>query len=277
MPYRLSSRALVLSQFYAEPVDAFFMPDGDGRYVATELTRGPWDAHAQHAGPPAALLGRAMERCEPRPDSMMTRLVFDILRPVPIAPLEVRAAVLRPGRKVMLVGATLTAGGQEVMRATGWRMRTEPVAVDVTPPVDPPPGPLDAEPFEGFPDAHGVGYDTAMEWRFVAGGFTQLGPGTAWLRMRYPLVAGEDPSPLTRVLVAADSGNGVSGAVDFRRFLAVNTDLSVYLHRLPVGEWVCLDAVMTVEDNGVGLAASTVSDERSVIGRGLQTLFIAPR
>ncbi len=37
--------------------DAFYERDGE-RFLATELTRGPWDPDAQHAGPPAALLGR---------------------------------------------------------------------------------------------------------------------------------------------------------------------------------------------------------------------------
>ena len=47
--------------------------------------------------------------------------------------------------------------------------------------------------------------------------------------MRHPLVAGEEPSPLQRVLIAADAGNGVSAALDWRRYLFINTDLSVHL------------------------------------------------
>ena len=61
--------------------------------------------------------------------------------------------------------------------------------------------------------------------------------------MRHPLVAGEEPTPLQRVLIAADSGNGISSTLDFRRYLFINVDLTVHLHRLPAGEWVCLDAV----------------------------------
>jgi hypothetical protein len=39
----------------------FFVPDGEA-FVATESTRGPWSRQHQHGGPPAALLGRAMEQ-----------------------------------------------------------------------------------------------------------------------------------------------------------------------------------------------------------------------
>ncbi len=95
--------------------------------------------------------------------------------------------------------------------------------------------------------------------------------------MRHPLVAGEEPSPLSRAVVAADSGNGVSAALDFDRFVFVNTDLTVQLHRLPEGEWVALDARTTVEAHGVGLAESVIHDRRGPLGRGLQSLFVARR
>ncbi|MPZ71631.1 MAG: thioesterase family protein [Nitriliruptorales bacterium] len=258
---------------------AFFTPEQDGRFTATELTRGPWSADAQHAGPPAALLGRAIERCgsSGEMEMMVARVVFDILRPVPITTFEVSASVRRPGRNVELVEASLAADGLEVMRAAAWRIRYADGEARRTRPTPAPPGPATVGPAGEFPGWPDVGYHMAMEWRFVAGSFTTAGPATAWLRMRHPLVVGEEPSALTRVLIAADSGNGVSGELSFRRFYSINTDLSVHLHRMPVGEWVCLDAVTTIDHDGVGLAASTISDERSVIGRGLQSLFVGRR
>jgi hypothetical protein len=115
-----------------------------------------------------------------------------------------------------------------------------------------------------------------MEWRFVAGSFLEPGPATAWLRMRHPLLPGEAPSPLVRVLAAADSGNGVSAALDYRRWVFINADLTVYLARPPVGEWIALEAATTVAD-GVGLATSVVHDQQGPVGRGLQALFIDRR
>ena len=95
--------------------------------------------------------------------------------------------------------------------------------------------------------------------------------------MRHPLVAGERPSPLQRVLIAADSGNGVSATLDWSRYLFINVDLSVHLHRLPAGEWVCLEAVTIPEPTGVGLADTAVYDERGPLGRALQTLLVRER
>ena len=116
-----------------------------------------------------------------------------------------------------------------------------------------------------------------MEYRFVEGGFTELGPSTVWMRMGLPLLPDEQPTPLQRVLIAADSGNGVSVTLDWSRYLFINVDLSVHLHRMPAGEWVCLDAVTLPEPNGVGMADARLFDERGPIGRGVQTLLIADR
>lgn len=75
--------------------EAFYLPDGE-RFTSTELTRGPWDPGHQHAGPPAALLARALERCEPRESTRITRITVEILRAVPIEPVSVSAQIVQP-------------------------------------------------------------------------------------------------------------------------------------------------------------------------------------
>jgi hypothetical protein len=257
--------------------DAFFVPDGE-RFVPTELTRGPWDPDAQHAGPPAALIGRALERCGGPDGKQVGRVTFEILRPVPIEPLRVEARVARPGRSVELLEAELSDERDTLIRASAWRLRTQVIELDPpAPAAPPPPGPAEARESDFFPTGNEFGYHTAMEWGFVEGGFLEIGPATVWMRMRHPLVAGEEPSPLQRVLVAADSGNGVSAAVDFGRFLFINTDLSVHLYRMPAGEWVCLEARTFPDEQGVGLADTALYDEQGRIGRGAQTLLVRAR
>lgn len=265
--------------------DSFYELDGD-LYLATDLTRGPWDPDAQHAGPPAALIGREVERLgEGRigggdgPPAQVGRITYEVLRSVPIAPLRVEAEIIRPGRRVEMFQALLAGeSGEPVMRAQGWRLRTEQVAFEApASPSDPPPGPERGEAGEFFHTGYEVGYHTAMDYRFTAGAFMELGPATVWMRMRVPLVPGEEPSPLQRVLAAADSGNGVSAALDWSTYLFINVDLTVHLHRMPEGEWVCLDAVTRPEPNGVGMADTRLLDERGPIGRAAQTLLVAER
>ena len=263
--------------------DAFFEPDGDG-FLATELTRGPWDPDAQHAGPPAALIARELERLGAgeegeEPPWRFGRVTFEIMRSVPIARLTVSARVVRPGRTVALCEASLADAEGEVMRATAWRLRPKPVELPPfeAGPDEPPRGPEEAEPGDFLPTGQEVGYHTAMEYRPVAGGFTEPGPATVWMRMRHPLVAGEQPTPLQRVMVAADSGNGVSATLDWSHFLFINVDLTVHLHRLPETDWVCLDAVTRPETSGLGLSDTLLRDERGRIGRALQTLLVGQR
>jgi len=255
--------------------EAFFVRDGN-RFVPTELTRGPWDPKAQHGGPPAALLASALEGCERREDMMMVRMTFEILKPIPLVPLTATAKLLRGGRSVHLVAGVLSADGEEILRAQAVRIRSTDVDVPELP-SPPMAGPEAGNAPRYFRAASETGYHTAMEVSFVRGNFDEPGPAIVWMRMRYPLIAGEPITPLSRVLVAADSGNGVSSSLAYHRFIFINPDLTVYLYRYPVGEWVCLDAQTTATRRGVGLAVSTISDQSGSIGRGLQSLFIAAR
>ncbi len=203
---------------------------------------------------------------------------MEILKPVPIAELTCAAEVVRPGRSVELIEGALSCDGVDLIRARAWRIRTASLATAADPPSEVrPPGPGAATPGDYFPTPWQSGYHSAMEVRFLSGGYTDPGPARAWMRMRGQLVEGEEPSALDRVLVAADSGNGVSSPLDFRRYVFINTDISVALRRLPDGEWICLDSVTYAERDGVGLTDTALLDERGLIGRASQSLLVAER
>ena len=255
--------------------DSFFVPLSEDRWLATVHTTGPWDERAQHGGPPSALLGRAMQRCEPRDDMIVTRFTTEILAPIPVGEIEIRARVARPGRSVQLLEAVLTAGGRGAASARAWRvLRTD--CPDAGPGLATPP-PLPESGAALAPGGWVDGYLSAIEWRAVRGAFGEPGPATVWARMRYPLVAGEEPSPLERVLTVADSGNGVAGELDLRRWLFINPELTVHLFREPAGEWICLDARSNIAAGGTGLATSVLSDTGGPVGVGAQSLLVTPR
>jgi len=254
--------------------DAFYVPDGD-LFIPTDLTRGPWSAKAQHAGPPAALIARAIESLEPRGLSL-ARFTLDVLRPVPLEPLAVETRVVRSGRSTQYAEATLSDRQGPIAHATAWRIGGEPrEELDIDP--VPPPGPEGAGAAPFFEPGWSPSYFDAMEWRLARGALAEPGPAAVWMRMRGALVEGEEPSPAARVLVAADSGNGISWALPLETSLFINTEITVHLVRMPEGEWVCLDARTRVGPAGVGLAESVLWDRRSMIGRGAQSLLVASR
>lgn len=255
-------------------MEAFYQIDGN-RLIPTEHTRGPWSVEHQHGGPPSAMLARAVERFSPAADFPMdvARMTIELLRPVPIQPLTVEVKPLRLSKRTQMLSAVLKHGETELCMATVLRMRRESVPVGVPEPAAPfDPSTVPAIKFPFFKSD--VGYHTAMELRFTRGGFGQ-GFAEAWMRPRFPLVAGEEISPLQRVMLCADSGNGVSTALDIGKFSFVNPDLTVSLFRPLEGEWVCLDARTLLSGHGRGLATTVLRDQRGPIGHGLQNLLIA--
>jgi Thioesterase-like superfamily len=247
----------------------------DGRIVANGLARGPWDPDAQHGGAPAALLTREFEHAVSPDDGLVfARLTYELLRPVPLGPLDVRAELVRPGKRVQLLdGSITTPDGVEVVRARAVRVRAADVdggAVEA-----PPAGPSQGHPNDFRRDELERFPTDAMEIVFVKGSFYELGPSTAWFRLRAPIVAGETPSGLQRLAAAADFPNGIATEVPWGEYVFINPDLTIYVVREPVGEWICLDAHMTVADGGIGFSEAVLYDERGRVGRSLQSLYVA--
>ncbi len=259
---------------------AFFTTE-DGRWFApTELARGPWDPDACHAGPPAGLMARASERAVP--GQALVRLTVDLIRPVPMGGFAVEAEVTRAGRTVSTTRVSLLdADGRELLAAHGSHVG------EATEPLDAPtaevggPALAEAEP-GGFPiragGLHGLaGFTSAIETRTPPGHESAPGPSTLWMRTP-PLLPGEEPSPFQRICPLADCGNAVSrnadvgsgpGAIAF-----MNTDLTLHLHRAPVGEWFASESVSHWQPTGHGMSDSRLFDERGPVGRAVQSLLL---
>jgi hypothetical protein len=254
----------------------FFVPLGDGRFASTVHTVGPWDERFQHGGPPAALLARAIEQESPSWPATVARMSVDILGPVPVTEVVVHSRVLRTGRSVELVEAEMLAGNRPVVRAQGWRVRAAELNLPDRPAqtCDVP-----AFPDEDWPLPAGWtgGYLHAMQWRLAEGHWGEPGAATLWARMRHPLVPGEAPSGLQRVMALADSGSGVSHVLPFDAWIFINPELTVHLAAQPVGDWIGMAAETSLDPAGFGLATSRLYDRAQLVGRGAQSLFVTPR
>jgi hypothetical protein len=248
----------------------------DGRFVASEFARGPWDAGAQHGGAPAALLMRAFERLPGGDGLALARVTYEFVRPAPIGPVSVEAEVVRPGRRVQLLEGAMVADGVEVVRARALRVRRAAAGDAGVDGAAPALGPADGRPLELVPPFSPMFAPDAMEIRFVSGSWG-AGPCAAWFRLRRPLVAEETPSALQHLAAAGDFGNGISATLSWDEYLFINPDLTLYVEREPVGEWICLDSETRIWGEGIGIAESVLYDARGRVGRATQALLVAPR
>ena len=266
--------------------ESIFLEDR-GRFLPTELARGPWDPQALHGGAPAALIADAFERHEPAGETAIARLGYDFLRPIPFAPLTLSVTTLRAGRRVQELAAELHADtgdgdGLLICRARALRVARLPPHLPELP------GGSAAE--RSLPDAQeGEPFNfslsgseqtsfavSAMEMRWLTDP-SVLGRGQVWMRMRHPLLPGRPASPVALLAGTADFGNGVGAALSFSDYLFINADLTIHLHRPPLGEWIGIDARTLLQEGALGLAESVLHDHQGPVGRGFQAVVVAAR
>ncbi len=261
--------------------ESIFLPQGE-RFMPTEHARGPWDPRALHGGAPAALMTAAFERMQPGAELAMARLGFELLRPVPLAPLRISTQILRAGRRVQELAGELWAGEDLICRASALRVQPVPHGLpeaeegaEAAPSM---PGPDEGMAVRfALDDSNEASFaSSAMEMRFLDDP-RALGPARVWMRLRHPLLPDEPASSLARLAATADFGNGVSAALPFADYLFINADLTIHLQRPPRGEWIGLDARTLLASGGSGLAESVLHDLDGPLGRAFQTLVVQPR
>jgi hypothetical protein len=240
---------------------------------------------------------RAQEHGKPH----IARFTASFVRPVPIVPLHLEVEDTRVGTKSVELRATLSTADERkpLMVATALAVPSQPennIEEKYMVPCKPSKSITEATPirFEMFQEGlhH---YAAAMELRLVHGRLTK-GPCCMWFRTTIPLVAlhedlekeissdGSVPkglsdaiSPLQRVLLAADSCNGISSSVEWDEYLFMNPDITVHVVRPLIGEWVCMDARTDACIGGHGVSSGTLMDETGVVGHALQSLIVERR
>ncbi len=251
---------------------------------STPLSRAGWYEDGQHGGVVAALLARAVEATPTLVPMSVARLTVELFRQVPAVPLRSETRVVRQGKRIQVVEASAWADDVEMARATALRLRTtdldlpaEALTAEPTPPPPDTVAPAGSSWGVGPTDGRIMFHRHAIEIREVEGSFRELGPAAVWIRMTTPLVAGEQPSPLIRAVVAGDFSNGVSRLLHSSDWVFMNADLNVALHREPQGEWIGLRSTSRLGSTGRGIAHSVLYDLSGPIGHAFQTLYIDRR
>lgn len=268
-----------MSDSYYELIDA---DDAHGeRFGATDLVRSTWSAAIQHAAPVSALLVRALERCERRDDTRLSRVLVDLLGPVPAeGDFWVRARRERSGRQIELVGAEMLALGPDgeprpVARASGWRLQTLDTAGVLHAPAAPL-RPLTEARSRDMKKNWDRNYVHSLDWRWLTAPMGE-GPGESWIRPEVDLVSGESMTPLQRLFAVADDANGIGTKLDIRKWTFLNTDLAVHIHRVPDGEWIGIRAETSYGPDGIGTTIGTLFDGTGAVGAIQQSVLVRPR
>lgn len=257
--------------------DSFFTTADNHWFQPTEHTRGPWNEHHCHAGPPTGLLARAIQK--EQPEQRLTRLTVNLNRPIPHSGFHVDASIQRKGRTVSHVAATITDAADKLCaQAYGMLMTEQPEhafpshQADIGSPEDALPGPFPIQhTLHDKPAFNGHGVQT----RYPAGQSATPGPTIAWLKT-VPLLPTEAPTPFERICPLADCGNAFGRNSEALEVNFMNPDLTILLHRDPLGEWMGTQAVGYWENNGIGMADALLFDRQGVVGRALQTLLLRP-
>lgn len=246
-------------------------------FRATPLTGGAWKVDEQHIAPALGLLTHVIEtdRDARRDDGLqITRVTFDIWGTVPIAEVATEVRVVRPGRTIELVEASLSHAGRVVVSARAWLMSTSDITALAGSALDPLPAPDDLEPWDPTQVWPG-GFIGTVELRRDQ---VEPGRGRFWARTEEPLLA-EPISPVARVLGLVDIANGMTVRADPRAVAFPNLDLTAHLLRAPVtgpGGWVGFDTTVSFGPTGHGLTSTVLHDAAGPLGTVAQTLTVRP-
>ena len=251
--------------------EPFFLKSGDS-FQPTRACVGPWDPNSLHGRVIVGLLGAEIERRHGGPDYMPARLTVDMYKLPDLSPVEVVTRIVKDGYRLKVIDAEFISGGVSAGRATCQLLRrTENAAGDVwqRPPWGAP-APADLPP----PAERPLG--GMWQIRSIAGGFGTPGPRKVWMAEVRELVEGRDWTPFSRVAVAADIASPFANSGD-QGLGYINSDVTVYLHREPVTEWIGFEVVNHGATAGVAIGECIVHDEEGPIGSASCTALAQKR
>ncbi|GMQ94194.1 MAG: thioesterase family protein [Acidimicrobiia bacterium] len=254
---------------------SYFTTKDGSWFVPTDHTRGPWDVDSCHAGPPSALMIRAVEALVPH--QKLTRMTVELIRPIPMTGFLVRAEIRRPGRSVTHTEAEIYDDDRVYARAYSTHIRSVDDLDVGTASTD---APAWSDSVAGAFPVVGVLHDevsfgSSVECRYDKGSQIAVGgPTTMWMRTMYSILPDENPSPFQKIAPLADCGNGISYNGPLGPTSCVNADLTMSLHREPLGDWFASRSVSHWQRTGIGLADSELFDVEGPVGRATQSLIL---
>jgi hypothetical protein len=242
--------------------EPFFIRDG-ADLIPTPAAAGPWNSKFMHGRVIVGLLGAEIERLHGDPAYMPARLTVDLYKAPDMAPVQIVTRVVRDGYRIKVIDAEMISAGKSVGRASCQLLRrtTNPPGNVWTPPDWEVTAPEDT--FDPGP----TGSNMMGIWslRPISGVIGKYGQRRMWMREVREMVGGEPLTPFVRVAAGADYASPMANAGD-NGLKYINSDLTIYLHRVPVGEWVGYESIHHGADDGVAVGGCYLYDEQGRIG-----------
>lgn len=240
----------------------FFTRDGDA-FIPNPITSGPWDPNSLHGRVIIGLLGFVIEQRHGADHFVPARLTVDMFRLPTMAPIEVKTRIVRDGLRIRVVEAEFFSGGTSMARASCQLLRrTEsPPGRVWSPPNWDAPAPSEIP----APTDPRLGMNGKWAIRPIVGAMGTVGPRRLWMSEARDLVEGVPLTPFVRVAVAADFASPFANAGD-QGLGYINSDVTIYLHRLPVTQWIGFEVVNHHATSGVAIGECWLYDEQGPIG-----------
>ena len=241
----------------------FFLRDGDA-FLPQATGRGPWNPQSLHGRVVIGLMGHALETAFGSDEFIPARLTVDMYRLPNFDPIEVKTTLIREGGRIRMAEAELFSGGKSSAKAScQFLRRTENAPGKTWSPPD-----WDAPHPDSIPDPDPATAPMGRMWAVkpIQGGFGSEGERRIWMREVRELVGGVPLTPFQRVVVASDFTSPFAHASSDQGLGYINTDVTVYLHRLPVGEWVGFQSVNHQATDGVAVGECRLYDAQGSLG-----------
>ncbi|EFQ82397.1 hypothetical protein HMPREF0063_12559 [Aeromicrobium marinum DSM 15272] len=248
---------------------SMFTLDGD-RLVPTAVARSMWSENQIHGVAVSGALARGLEArlaAIGRDDLVPARYTVDLFQPASMAPCTVATEVVREGRRICLIDATLLQEGVRVARAScTFLLPTESPTGEVWMPVErPEPPPLDVSPVSDEPRV--PFYTSDQPWSQDFAAHQNGGRKVTW-QAGLAIVDTEPGTPFQSVASIADSTSMVvnwgTQGVQF-----INTDITLALARQPVSREIGLSATDRVEHDGISVGTVEVFDRAGPLGTAM--------
>lgn len=249
---------------------AHFVQIADDTFLPTANAQSRWGADQVNGPALVGLVARTLDDLYGDEDFMPARLTVDLFKAARGRPTVVSTRLLRNGRRVRNSECELVQDGVPVVRATlvQYRRSSAPRGEEWTATMN-----LTLPPETNDSEHIYVGSDDSG-WSSMIGDHMNASR-KRFLNRAIDVVEGTKNTPLVNAAMAAE-GTSLVTNLGTAGIGYINGDMTMALARLPVDEWIAVQADTHWVADGVGAGTATLYDRVGAFGTGMVTAISNP-